>query len=133
MTKEIDKVALIKIRNGKILCAKSKGKTKFYIPGGKRERGESDQETLEREIKEELSVDVVPDSVSFLGVFKAVADGATDGTIVKMTCYKAELAGELKVNNEIEEMRWLDCSNMDIVSNVDKIIFNYLNQKGELD
>jgi 8-oxo-dGTP diphosphatase len=34
--KEIDKIALIIIQNGKILSTKSIGKNKFYIPGGKR-------------------------------------------------------------------------------------------------
>jgi 8-oxo-dGTP pyrophosphatase MutT (NUDIX family) len=37
-----------------ILSTKSKGK--YYIPGGKRENGESDEQTLIREIAEELSV-----------------------------------------------------------------------------
>jgi hypothetical protein len=40
--KEIDKIALIEIQEGSILSTRSKGKTKFYIPGGKREKGESD-------------------------------------------------------------------------------------------
>jgi hypothetical protein len=34
--KEIDKIAFIEIQQGKILSTKSKGKTKYYIPGGKR-------------------------------------------------------------------------------------------------
>jgi 8-oxo-dGTP pyrophosphatase MutT (NUDIX family) len=42
--KEIDKIA-IEIQQGKILSTKSKGK-KYYIPGGKRESGESDEQTL---------------------------------------------------------------------------------------
>ncbi len=51
---EIDKIAFIKIEKGKILSTKSKGKNRYYIPGGKREMGESDEETLTREISEEL-------------------------------------------------------------------------------
>lgn len=57
--KEIDKVALIILENGKILSTKSKGKNKYYIPGGKRENHETDHQTLIREIKEELSVDIL--------------------------------------------------------------------------
>ncbi len=33
----IDKIALIKIKNGQVLSTKSKGKNKYYFPGGKRE------------------------------------------------------------------------------------------------
>ena len=46
--KEIDKIAFIVLKNSKILSSKSKGKNKFYITGGKREKGESDKETLIR-------------------------------------------------------------------------------------
>ena len=60
-----DQIALILISNengadasqpGKLLVARSKGKALFYIPGGKRDEGESDHETLCREIDEELDV-----------------------------------------------------------------------------
>jgi hypothetical protein len=45
--KEIDKIAFIEIQQGKILSTKSKGKPNI-IPGGKRESGESDEQTLIR-------------------------------------------------------------------------------------
>lgn len=48
--KEVDKVAFIEIQNGKILSTKSKGKTVYYIPGGKRELEETDEQTLVREV-----------------------------------------------------------------------------------
>lgn len=130
--KEIDKIALIKIENGKILSTKSKGKNKYYIPGGKRENNETDVQTLIREIKEELSVDIIKESVEYVGTFKARSDGAIEDTIVKMTCYKASYVGELKEDNEIEEIRWLNFSDLEIISEVDKIIFKHLKDKGLL-
>ncbi|MBT9316862.1 NUDIX domain-containing protein [Leptothoe spongobia] len=42
----------------KLLCVRSYGKELFYIPGGQRESGENDIETLKREVLEELSVDL---------------------------------------------------------------------------
>ena len=127
--KEIDKIALIKIENGKILSTKSKGKNKYYLPGGKRENSETDVQTLIREIKEELSVDIIKESIEYVGTFKAQSDGAMDGIIVKMTCYQANYIGDLKADNEIEEIRWL---NLEIISEVDKIIFKHLKDKGLL-
>jgi len=56
--KEIDKIALLYLKDGKILSTLSKGKDTYYIPGGKREQGETDEETLIRECKEELSIDI---------------------------------------------------------------------------
>lgn len=132
ITTEVDKVAFIEIQNGKILSTKSKGKTKYYIPGGKRENGESDEQTLIREIIEELSVVIVPHTAEYLGTFSAQSDGAKEGIIVMMTCYKAKYVGCLKANSEIEEIKWLSYSDLDIISEVDRKIFKFLNKKGEL-
>lgn len=130
--KEIDKIALIKIENGKILSTKSKGKNKYYIPGGKRENDESDVQTLIREIKEELSVDIIKESIEYVGTFKAQSDGAMEGIIVKMTCYKANYKGDLIADNEIEEIKWLNFNDLEIISEVDRIIFKHLKDKGLL-
>ncbi|WP_034920853.1 NUDIX hydrolase [Gillisia sp. CAL575] len=129
---EIDKIALIKIKDGQVLSTKSKGKNKYYFPGGKRELGESDEQTLIREIREELSVEIIPNSYKYIGTFKAQSDGMKDGIIVKMTCYSADFNGVLKPNNEIEEIKWLNFTDIDTVSAVDKIIFDFLKDKGEL-
>ena len=129
---EIDKIALIKIKNGQVLSTRSKGKNKFYFPGGKRESDESDEETLIREIREELSVEIVPNSYKYIGTFKAQSDGMKEGIIVKMSCYSAVFKGTLKANNEIEEIQWLNYADINKVSAVDKIIFDYLKNKGML-
>jgi len=130
--KEIDKIALIILENGKILSTRSIGKNKFYIPGGKREINETDHQTLIREIKEELSVSVLPDTITYVGTFVAQSDGEKDGINVKMTCYKADYTGILMKNNEIEEIRWLNYNDLDIISEVDKIIFDFLKKREDL-
>jgi 8-oxo-dGTP diphosphatase len=130
--KEIDKIALIIIENGKILSTKSIGKNKYYIPGGKREKTETDHQTLIREIKEELCVDILHDTIEYVGTFTAQSDGDTDGVNVKMTCYKADYLGVLKKNNEIAEIRWLSYNDLDLISEVDKIIFDFLKKKKQL-
>jgi len=131
--KEIDKIAFIKTKNGQILSTKSKGKIKYYIPGGKREAGETNEQTLIREIKEELNVQIKSNTIKYVGTFKAQADGAKEGVIVKMTCYKADYEGIVEPTSEIEEIRWLSYKDMDIISEVDKKIFDFLKGNGELD
>lgn len=54
--KEIDKIALLYIKDGQILSTLSKGKDTYYLPGGKRELNETDEQTLIRECKEELTI-----------------------------------------------------------------------------
>ena len=128
----IDKVAFLYLKDGKILSTRSKGKDKYYIPGGKREAGETDIETLVREVKEELSVDIIESSAKFYGVFEAQAHGKAEGVIVKMTCYTAEYSGELKADSEIAEIVWLTTEDIESVSPVDKLIFADLHEKGLL-
>lgn len=130
--REIDKLALIEIKNGQVLSTRSKGKDTFYIPGGKRESGESDIQALTREIKEELTIDLIPESIHYIGTFKAQAHGHSDGVIVKMTCYGAKYIGKLEASSEIEEIKWLNYKDIDTVSPVDKLIFDFLKKEGML-
>ena len=132
--KEIDKIAFIYLKDRKILSTLSKGKDTYYIPGGKREGNETDEETLIRECKEELTIDIKKDTIEYYGTFEAQAHGKAEGIIVKMTCYMAEFEGELKPDSEIEEVIWLDYSNLDVkISPVDQIIFKDLFDKRLID
>lgn len=128
----IDKLALIEIKDKKILVSLSKGKDTWYIPGGKRETSESDQQALIREIKEELSIDLIPESIEYYGTFEAQAHGKAEGVIVRMTCYTANYAGSPKAANEIEKIDWFDYSKIDLTGPVDHVIFNDLRSKNLL-
>ncbi|MEM6318271.1 MAG: NUDIX domain-containing protein [Bacteroidota bacterium] len=125
----IDKLAWVYLKDHKILSTRSKGKSKFYIPGGKREVGESDDAALIREIKEELTVDLVEESVAFVGNFQAQAHGHPEGVLVKMQCYTAEYVGQLTPAAEIAEMAWLTNADRDKISPVDQLIFDHLAEK----
>ncbi len=46
-----------------------------------------------------------------------------------MTCYTAEFTGEIKPDSEIQEIKWLNYSNLDKISPVDKLIFKDLYDK----
>jgi len=130
--KEIDKIAFIYLKEGKILSTLSKGKDTYYIPGGKREKGESDEETLIRECKEELTIDIKRNTIKYYGTFEAQAHGKSEGILVKMTCYTANFDGNLEASSEIQEIRWLDYNDLDKISPVDKLIFADLYDKGLL-
>ncbi|ATO13127.1 DNA mismatch repair protein MutT [Micromonospora sp. WMMA2032] len=128
----IDKVAWIRLENGAILSSRSRGKDVYYLPGGKREAGESDLDTLVREIREEMSVVVDPRSASPAGVFEAQAHGHPYGTVVRMRCYTAHYRGTLRPANEIEEIAWLGYADRHRVSPVDQVIFDHLRRGGRL-
>jgi 8-oxo-dGTP diphosphatase len=128
----IDKIAWIHLRDGAILSTRSAGKDAYYLPGGKREPGESDVDTLVREIREELSVDIVAGSAARFGIFRAQAHGHPDGTVVQMTCYSADYRGELRPDHEIEEIVWLTYADRQRVSPVDQLIFDDLHRAARL-
>lgn len=129
----IDKLAWIEIENQSVLSTKSYGKDKYYIPGGKRENGESDEEALCREIKEELSIDLDKGTLKFFGVFEAHAHGHPPDTFVRMTCYTADYTGTLKADAEIEAIKWLNHCDKNKISEVDQLIFDFLKERGLLD
>lgn len=131
--KVIDKLAWIELQNQSILSTKSYGKDKYYIPGGKREVGETDEQALLREIEEELSVKLQAETLKYIGTFEAQAHGHPDGVMVKMTCYAGKYTGELKASSEIEVIQWLKYADQGKIAEVDKLIFDYLREKGLLD
>jgi len=116
MKKEIDKLAWLYTHEGRLLNARSINKTLFYLPGGKRELGESDEEALIREIKEEISIDLIPESIKYAATFTAKADGQNEEATVKLTCYFAEFKGRLAPAAEIEEISFIDYENKSLCS-----------------
>lgn len=135
MPQNIDKVAWIYIQNRKLLGARTKGKIPFYVPGGKRETGEADLETLVREINEELSIAIDPSSATFSGEFQAQAHGKEEGVMVVMQCYEADFKGEITPSSEIEEIGWLTSADIlsERCSDVDKVILKHLKEVDLID
>ncbi|GGO19944.1 NUDIX hydrolase [Micromonospora parathelypteridis] len=124
--REIDKVAWILLEDGRVLSTRSSGKDVWYLPGGKREPGETDLETLHREIDEELSVEVDVRGAEHLGTFTAQAHGHASDVTVRMTCYRAGYRGQLRPASEIAEMAWLGYADRHRTSPVDQLIFDHL-------
>jgi len=126
----IDKLAYILIRDHKVLSTLSRGKDAWYIPGGKREAGESDVAALIREVEEELTVRLQPATIKHYGTFEAQAHGKSAGTIVRMTCYTADFDGTLAPSSEIEQLDFLGYDGKAKSSPVDGLIFDDLKAKG---
>jgi 8-oxo-dGTP diphosphatase len=128
----IDKIAWLELAEGRVLSTRSKGKDTYYLPGGKREPGESDVDTLVREVREELAVSIDPATAVHEGTFTAQAHGHATGVEVQMTCYSARYEGVPTASSEIAEIRWLTFGDRQKVSPVDQIIFDHLHETGRL-
>ncbi|MFC7220650.1 NUDIX domain-containing protein [Streptomyces polyrhachis] len=132
MGKLIDTVAWIHLADGRVLGARSRGEELFYIPGGKRHDGESDRETLLREVEEELTVRLLPQSVRHFQTYEAALHRPGDDRTVRMACYTAEFTGTLAASSEIEELAWLSYADRERTPPVDRLAFDDLRAAGML-
>ncbi len=129
----IDKIGWLLVQDRKVLMVRSKSKDKFYAPGGKREAGESDEQALVREVKEELGVDIVPATITHLQSFKAQAHGQPEGVFVHIAGYTADYSGELSPQSEVEEMTWFTSADYERATEPGKLILTWLKEKDLID
>ena len=102
----IDKVGGLIIFEKKLLVQrKNNNREECIMPGGKRENNESDFETLKRELKEELNIDLI--SCSYLGSFDDIAV-FSDKPIHVEAYIVDSYSGNIKCMNEIKEAIWID-------------------------
>jgi len=103
---QIDVIALAHISGGKLLLVRSSGKDGFYLPGGKPDPGESDLETLAREVREELDCGIDLSSVVYFTTTTAQAFAKPEGVIVAVKTYRGDLIGTPRPTSEVVELRY---------------------------
>ncbi|MCQ2091386.1 MAG: (deoxy)nucleoside triphosphate pyrophosphohydrolase [Fibrobacter sp.] len=78
----------------------------WEFPGGKTEPGETPQQALARELKEELAIDVT------VGEFITTVEHDYPGRHITMHCYFCEIVGGEPTLLEHEAARWLKVSEL---------------------
>jgi len=129
----IHKAALAVIKDRKLLVVRTKGVDKFYALGGTIEEGESEIDNLHREVMEEISCRINPDSLRFLHTFRGPAYGR-ENTDVHISLFQGELLDEPKASSEIEEIKF--CSrheNWNELPVMGQKIFTWLNERDLID
>jgi 8-oxo-dGTP diphosphatase len=111
--KRVEVVAAILIHNNLVFaCQRGYGEFKdgWEFPGGKVEAGESPEEALRREIREELEVDVnVGDLIDTI-------EYDYPAFHLSMKCYACTIAGGSPHLLEHEAARWLSADQLDSVA-----------------
>lgn len=92
---------------GRVLLVRKRGSDTFIQPGGKRESGETPLQTLARELREELGVQLDEASASRLGEFEADAVNEP-GRRVRAEAFAVAVHGAPQARAEIAELRWID-------------------------
>jgi mutator protein MutT len=112
---DIYKAGGIIIKDKKLLTVRSVG-TKFFIdPGGKIEAGETAEQAVIRELKEEISIDVSPADLEPFGDFTAEAANHPGKQVHMQVFMVKKWQGEIKAASEIEELCWLSSATPDDV------------------
>lgn len=108
----ITKVAWAHIKDGKLLCVRTKGLELFYNVGGKPEPGESDEDALVREVKEEVGVDLMCNTIRFLCEFRGPGIDKAVGKEVIFKLFDATCIGTPHIPtgehaSESAELKWV--------------------------
>ncbi len=101
--------AIIRDANGRILCTQrgyGEWKDWWEFPGGKLEAGETPEEALKREIREELSTEIRVDE------FLCTVDYDYPTFHLTMHCYLCSLLTGALHLNEHKAARWLEISEL---------------------
>jgi 8-oxo-dGTP pyrophosphatase MutT (NUDIX family) len=102
---DFHKAGLLLVKDGRVLLCRKKHTTSLLIlPGGTLEPGETAEDCLRRECREELG-DVEVSNLSRLGDYESPAAGQ-DHKIVRIELYEGELQGVPAANSEIQDLVW---------------------------
>ena len=100
-------VAALVLVSGKALLVRKRGTRAFMQPGGKVHADESPEQTLDRELREELGCGLIRGSQRLLGRYEGPAANEPQALLCA-DLYVVELDGEAAPLAEIEDMLWLD-------------------------
>jgi mutator protein MutT len=104
-------VGAIIVCNGKILLEKRKsepGRGKWSVPGGLVELGESTEQAVIREVKEETGLDVEnPELIDVVNNIILDANGKIEYHFVIVDYFVKLRGGELNAADDAEELKWV--------------------------
>jgi 8-oxo-dGTP diphosphatase len=97
---------LVDRQGSKLLLVRVRQNEHWYLPGGKIGQHESAESALQRELTEELGIDLSPQSIHYL--YSVVGPAYGHPGDVELICFSAQWAGDPRAHGEISEVQWLD-------------------------
>lgn len=128
--KKIYKIGAVILKDKKTLLVKKFGGDILISPGGVREEGETPEQTLRRELREELDVELID-----MEPFGFFTDKATyENAQIIMDTYIVNTKGKFTPKSEIEKIVWIgkdyEKQNIKIASILEKFIIPKLIKMG---
>jgi 8-oxo-dGTP diphosphatase len=107
-------VAVILNSRNEMLVVRKRGTQHFMQPGGKIDAGETPLDALQRELREEINLDVAALDAEFLGIFHEEAAHEPD-TTVKAHAFAVKASTDIRAAAEIEEIHWLPLADISVL------------------
>lgn len=105
---DIYKAAGILIKGRKTVVERSAGKPAYVQPGGRIDAGETAEQAVVRELKEELDINVDAKDLEPFGAYSAQAVNHPNQQVHMQVFMVKKWRGTIKPNSEVEELLWVD-------------------------
>lgn len=127
----VDKIGWVQIVDRRLLVGRNRNAQRFYLPGGGREPGETDVQTLVREASEELGVRLDPSTTRHIGTYLSTRDNRPEEFI--FIAYSADHQGEPTPSLEVVELAWVTSADGDLVTNAERQLMMTLVERNLID
>ena len=110
-------VCLVEEKNHQLLV-QVRHRDKYYFPGGKIDEGESLVEALQRELKEELRLELAKDELEFIGTIVGEAYPQPN-MLTELNGFKVNRAidwSKVETDHEITDMKWFDINDSENIA-----------------
>ena len=111
-------VCLVEEKENQILLVQVRNRDKYYFPGGKIDEGESLVEALQRELKEELRLELAKDELEFIGTIVGEAYPQPN-MLTELNGFKVNRAidwSKVETDHEITDMKWFDINDSENIA-----------------
>lgn len=104
---QIHRTGSILIKDKRLLVARDKDEDYFKSPGGRIDPGEEPEQTIVRELKEELGIRVKKANLQPFGTYFVEAHDDSGKKVRMDAFWVKEWEGEPKPSSEIAELKWI--------------------------
>lgn len=130
---DIRVAALAYVRDRRLLMVTARGRDVFFLPGGKIDAGESPEQAVVREVREEVGVELVPDTVRLVTELALQAHGEPEGRLVAMSVFTGDLRGEPTASAEVNSVHWVTVADAHRCPPAGAAVLEHLHEHGIID